>query len=278
MKIQYDARVLSSLALFVDHKLLEKGEAYTNASGAFYPIDSNLAGMYAYSLPYKQIVNDASISGANIMSGVYLDGQFITPGQSGLYGINHYNGVVYFTGAITNPTSRLSGRYAYKDFSVKTTDETDFRLLFGQKYLHNQKYAQNPAGIEEDVEIYPIIYIRPSTIENKPFAFAGVDDNTMVARCVIIADNTYNVLCAANILKNTNLQALPIYDSLPFGPDGIYTGQLYNYNTIPQYAEYRPIIWKVKTATVNAEDDDLNLLGKKTMFVDFELRTLGAHS
>lgn len=277
MNIQYDVRLLSSLALYVDYKLLKMGQAYTNESGALYPISSDLYGKYGYSTPHKQLVNDLSITGANIMSGVYLDGSFIVPGQSGLYGINHYNGVAYFNQAITNPTGRLSAKYAYKDFSVKVTDETDYKLLFGNKYLSNQLYAQSPTGVEEDVEIYPIIYIKPVNIENKPFAFAGIDDNTMMARCVIIAENMYSVLGATNILKNLNLKQLPVYSSLPFNQMGLYTGTPYNFELLPQYLANSPVIWKVKTSTVAAKSDDFNLLNKKTMFVDLEIRTLGTH-
>lgn len=277
MNIQYDARVLSSLALFVDYKLLKMGQAYTNASGSLYPISSELKGYYGYGTPYKQLVNDLSISGANIMSGVYLDGQFITPGQSGLYGINHYNGVAYFSQQITNPTTRLSASYAYKDFSVKVTDQTDYKLLFGNKYLSSQKYAQSPTGVEEDVEIYPIIYIKPTYIENVPFAFAGLDDNTMTARCVIIAEDMYSVLGASNIIQNLNLKQLPVYSTLPFNQMGLYTGTPYNFEQLPQYMDYKPLIWKVKAISVASKGDDFNLLNKKTMFVDIEIRTLSAH-
>ena len=237
MNIQLDVRILSSLALYVDYKLLKQGAAYTNASGALYPIQSDLKGLYGYTVPHKQVVNDTSISGANIMSGVYLDGSFITPGQSGLYGINHYKGVAYFTGAISNPTGRLSAKYAFKDFSVKVTDQTDYKLLFGNKYLSNQQYAATPTGIEEDVEIYPIIYIRPTSVENNPFALAGLDDNTMIARAVIIAEDMYSVLGAVNILKDLNLKQLPVYSSLPFNQMGLYTGIPYNFEQLPQFLD-----------------------------------------
>lgn len=277
MNIQYDVRVLSSLALYVDYKLLKVGQAYTNTSGALYPISSDLKGMYGYGTPYKQLVNDTSITGANIMSGVYLDGNFIAPGQSGLYGINHYNGIAYFTNAISNPTSRLTAKYAYKDFSVKVTDQTDYKLLFGNKYLKNQLYAQNPTGVEEDVEIYPIIYIRPTVVENQPFAFAGLDDNLMSVRCVIIAEDMYSVLGASNILKNLNLKQLPVYSSLPFNQMGLYTGTPYNFEQLPQFQQNNPIIWKARTSSVAAKGDDFNLLNKKTMFVDFDIRTLSTH-
>lgn len=264
------------MALFIDHKLL-KQNAFTNATGAFYPITSQYAGLYAYSLPYKQIVNDVSITGATIMSGVYHNGTFLTPGTGNFYGINHYEGVVYFTQPISNPSTTLSGVFAYKDFSVKVTDKTDYKLLFDGKYVPNQKYASNPTGIEEDVEVFPIIYLRPTSSENRPFALAGLDDNTIMVRAVMIAEDMYKVMGAANILKDLRLKPLPVYSSLPFNQMGLYTGAPYDFEQLPQYLTNSPIIWKAKTVTVSSKGDDFNLLDKKTAFVDFEIRLLSTH-
>jgi len=276
MNIQYDARMLSSLSLFLDHKLLKEGAAYTNHSGAFYPVATKINGLYAYGVPFKQLVNDTSIIGANVMSGVYLDGTFIKPGQSGFYGINHYEGLAYFTSPISNAQNRLSGVYAYKDFSIKLTDKTDYKLLFGTKYLNNQTYAQSPTGLSEDTEVFPIIYIKASQIENNPFAFGGLDDNTMNVRCVMVAQDMYSVLGASNIFKDLNLKTFAVYDSLPFGQLGLYTGVNYNYENLTKI-DKTPLIWKVKAINVNPKTDEFNLMNLKTMFVDFEIRTLATH-
>ena len=274
MNIQIDQRILSSLALFIDYKLL-KQNAFTNATGTFYPIDSEYAGLHAYSLPYKQIVNDTSISGAHVMSGVYYSGNFLTPGQGNFYGINHYEGTAYFTQPVN--AYALSGVFAHKDFGVKVTDRTDYKLLFDGKYVDNGKYASNPTGIPEDVEVSPIIYLRPSTTENRPFALGGLDDNTVIVRAVLIADDMFKVLGASNILKDLKLKQLPIYSSLPFDQNGLYTGVPYNFEQLPKYLSNNPIIWKVRTSTVAARGDDFNLLDKKTAFVDFEIRLLATH-
>jgi hypothetical protein len=254
-----------------------KQNAFVNTSSSFFPISSQYNGLYAYSLPYKQIVNDTSISGANIMSGVYYNGTFLTPGTGNFYGINHYEGTVYFTQPIVNPSQSLSGVFAYKEFGVKVTDKTDYKLLFDGKYIPNQKYASNPTGIEEDVEVFPIIYLRPTLTENRPFALAGLDDNTVMVRAVIIAEDMYKVMGASNILKDLRLKTLPIYSSLPFDQLGLYTGAAYNFEQLPQYLTNNPIIWKAKTVTVSSRGDDFNLLDKKTAFVDFEIRLLATH-
>ena len=276
MNIQYDTRMLSSLALLLDYKLLKQGQAYTNYSGRFYPVNTKINGLYAYGAPFKQLVNDTSISGATVMSGIYLDGSFLRPGQSGFYGINHYDGLAYFTSPVSNAQNRLSGNYAYKDFSIKLTDQTDYKLLFGSKYLSNQAYAQNPTGVAEDAEIFPIIYVKATDIENKPFAFGGLDDNTMHVRCVMVAEDMYSVLGVSNIFKNLNLKTFTVYNTLPFNQLGLYTGVNYNYENLTGIANI-PLIWKVKAININPKSDEFNLMNLKTMFVDFEIRTLATH-
>ena len=58
MNIQLDVRILSSLALYIDYKLLKVGKAYTNYSSYLYPINTKLNGLYGYATPFKQLVND----------------------------------------------------------------------------------------------------------------------------------------------------------------------------------------------------------------------------
>ena len=79
MKAQFDNRVMSSLLLFVDHKLLNHGEAFDNHSSYFTEANQTYANYFNYSAPFKQLVSDVSIDGATVMTGVYLDDTFIIP-------------------------------------------------------------------------------------------------------------------------------------------------------------------------------------------------------
>ena len=65
MKPQYQHELMTSFMLWFDHELLQKGEAYSNQTGVlYYDNDSRLPSPYkAYSSPYKQWVNDSSITG-----------------------------------------------------------------------------------------------------------------------------------------------------------------------------------------------------------------------
>ena len=149
-------------------------------------------------------------------------------------------------------------------------------MLFGTKYLSNQAYAQNPTGLAEDTEVFPIIYVKASQIENNPFAFGGLDDNTMNVRCVMIAEDMYSVLGVSNIFKDLNLKTFTVYDTLPFSQLGLYTGLNYNYENLTKI-DKTPLIWKAKVVNINPRSDEFNLMNLKTMFVDFEIRTLATH-
>ena len=72
MKPQYQHKVMTSFLLWFDNFLLTKGEAFSNKTGSFhYVSDSRLPSSYrAFSSPYKQFVNDSSIPGAIVKSGI----------------------------------------------------------------------------------------------------------------------------------------------------------------------------------------------------------------
>ena len=49
MKIQFENKVMSSLLLFIDHEIVQEGEAYSDTGSAFYKIDSLFNDYYVYS-------------------------------------------------------------------------------------------------------------------------------------------------------------------------------------------------------------------------------------
>ena len=83
MKAQFENKAMSSLLLYIDNKILTKGEAYTNiTSGSVYPISNQYNGIHTYATPFKQLVSDTSIVGANVLSGVFQNGLFYCLSQN----------------------------------------------------------------------------------------------------------------------------------------------------------------------------------------------------
>lgn len=231
MRPQYDNRITSSLLLYVDNLLLTKGESYSNVTTRFYPNDSLFGGYYAYASPYKQIIADASITGATIMTGVYLGGTFIGTGQSGFAAIDYYNGQLYFTTPV--PTSvPISGTYSTKEFNVVLTDEPEDYLLFETKYSQKPRVTQTISGLQNDSLPYPIIFIKNNSSNNEPFAFGGTDETRSFFRLVVMADSQFAIDAVNSIVRDQTRSYVPIFNDneFPFNALGHTTG--YNYTGI----------------------------------------------
>jgi len=229
MKAQFDNRVMSSLLLFVDHKLLDHGEAFDNHSSYFTEANQTYANYFNYSAPFKQLVSDVSIDGANVMTGVYLDDSFIIPGQSGLNSIDYKNGQVNFTQQITG-NNRISGNYAVKEFNTYLTTLSEEEILFESKYHVKPKTHQTTTGLAPSAQTFPAIFVKNVSSENVPFSFGGTDQTNFNARLVVLADSAYNLDAACSILKDVvKSNVYFIQDELPYNALGAYTGVAYNY-------------------------------------------------
>ena len=275
MKVSFDVNLLSSFLLYVDHRLQSYGEAFTNYSGLLYPVQTKIAGKSAYSTPFRQLVNDTSISGANVMSGVYLNGNFVGVGQSGLHAINHDLGTVYFNAALPANTS-ISGRYAIKEFSIEYTNKLEYKLLFDTKYVTNSQFNQTLSGLASDIKTTPAIFLRPKVTENAGFSFGGLDDNNFKIRAILIADNEFQRVAACNVLKNMNLRTFNVASSTPFDYLGNYTGLNYNYNNLNFISGYEPLITEIKVIDVPLRGDFQDI-GKNIAMVDFTVSTIMRH-
>ena len=93
MKPQFDNEVMSSFYLWFDHTLTNVGEAYTNYGSLFYPVNNMYQAYSTYGSPFRQFVADASITGATILSGVYLNSDFKERTESNFTGVNYGLGI-----------------------------------------------------------------------------------------------------------------------------------------------------------------------------------------
>jgi hypothetical protein len=69
MKAQFENEVMTSLMLYVDHYIMDRGQAYTNNNSSFYKISEDYTDYQVWAAPYKQLVCDHSVAGATVMSG-----------------------------------------------------------------------------------------------------------------------------------------------------------------------------------------------------------------
>ena len=195
MKTQYENRVLSSFMLWFDHTLLDKGEAFTNHSSKYYPVDGTYFGYTTYGAPLKLFVTDSSINSATVASGVYVSGtsagNLKLTGQHPLVDINYDQGQVYLNGSVAS-NAVVSGNYAIKDFNVYLTSKAEQELLFEDAIKLRPSTTQTETGLASNVSTYPAIFIKNNGGENEPWAFGGQDVTKTNVRAIVQADSQFN--------------------------------------------------------------------------------------
>jgi hypothetical protein len=232
MKANYQNILTSSFLLFLDNQILKNGQAFTNVSSLFYPITGVYEGYYTYGGPYKQILNDASISGASQFTGVYVDGSFTIPGQNGLVAINHYDGQLIFSSSQAGKT--ISGDYAIKDFNVYLTDKSEEFILFTTKIEPKSRKNIPVRGLEKNEITYPAVFLRLDSSKNEPFAFGGTDMTNTTFRTIIMSNSMFSLDAVCGILRDTSHNFFRLVDNqaLNFNAMSAYTGVAFNYKNI----------------------------------------------
>lgn len=234
MKAQLDNYIMSSFLMWLDNKILTKGEAFKNFSSIFYPIPNLYFGLSSYGLPFKQIVCDKSVSNANLLSGVYINNNFISVGQNNLSGINPSEGQIYFGQNISSP---ISGSYAVKDFNIYLTSDPEENILFETQYKIKPKTIQNPTGLAPNSMSCPAIFIKNNGSTNDPYAFGGMDKTTLEIRLLILGDSMFNIDAIISILRDTVRTYIPIIRNSPFNSYGFLNNGYYDYNLLKANAD-----------------------------------------
>lgn len=275
MKPQFENILMSSMTLWFDHTLLKKGEAFSNHSSIFYPITNIYNGYYSYGAPFKNLIRDESITGANIISGVYINNTFITTGVSGLVSINADQGQLYFD--VDQSNSTISGNYAVKDYGIHLTNENEERILFETKFNLNPKTIENPTGLPINAQTYPAIYLKNNGGNNEPLAFGGLDSTNINVRTIVISDSMFSMDALTSIFKDVVRTYIPLVqpNEMPFNSlNGLKTR--YNYDILTtgkagsSSSVYIKNVYVSKNVTNRGQYQDLNP-DAISAFVDFEL-------
>ena len=234
MRIQYENLLLSNFIFFVDHNLSTEGEAYANHGSNFYPLTQQYENIHSYSAPFKQFVCDESISGStnpDVLSGVYLNNNYISPGEGGLVSINPYQGQLYFN---TQVTGTISGNYSVKDFNIYLTNEAEEDLLFETHFELNPRTEQVPTGIPTDHKTYPAIFLKDIGGKNIPHSYGGTDLTRTTIRAIVLARSSYELDAVCSIFRDFKGKDIPLIPEkdMPFNSMGAYTGGFNYLNSV----------------------------------------------
>lgn len=274
MKEQFQHTLLSSFSLWFDNYLLRKGEAYTNQTGSFFNYqDSRVpSGYNVFGSSYKQFVTDSSITGANIADGIYVDG--VWRDRSNDVIIDYENGRVLSTGI--SPSSEVTGSFAYKDFNIYFTNETEEDLIIERQHKFSKKFPVEEKAIEPYDQTIPAIFINTETFKNEPFAFGGLDKTYSKVSCVVMADNTYHLDGVLSIFADSRNE---VFAKIPFAEHPINEwGDIklppFNYSSLQ--SNYRDSLFFIENIIATKISDRIREnLPKNTYigFLDFDIYT-----
>jgi hypothetical protein len=206
---QFHHKFTNSFFLWFDNYLLTKGQAYTNTTGRFFNyIDERLpTGDKTFGSAYKQWVNDSSIAGATIPSGVYVNGVF--SGRNSTLVLDFENGRAISTQIPTG--SSVTGSFSVKDFNVYFSNETEEDLIIENKYDINSRIVINSENyISPYDQVIPAIFLSLDGSSNKGFAFGGMEETTISAKAVILAENNYQLDGVLSIFTDSRNEVFPI--------------------------------------------------------------------
>ena len=274
MKAAYITNLMSSFYLWIDHEILSKGEAFINYSGRLYNSpDPNFPTNSVYSAPFRQWVYDSSIPNANIPSGVFINGNYLARAGSGL-NIDFNKGRIILNSGINS--NNITVNYSFKEYNVYYTDEKEEKLLFEKAYNITPKVTQITGGLGYLDTPYPCIFIKHRMGENIPFAFGGEDSTRTMARCIILASNSFSLDGLISILSDSARKVFPLLnpEDFPFNYYGDFkSGNNFNYINLCKNQPPSSLVYIDKVTVSKLDEIDNAKINKKCVaaLVDFEL-------
>lgn len=229
MKEQFQHKLMTSFALWFDHQLLSKGEAYSNKTGQFfnYSDDRIDSSLNVFGSAYKQFVTDSSITGATIPTGVYIDGTEYTRDDGIIFDFD--NGRIFSPSLPTG--SIITGSFAVKDFNLYFSSEDEEDLLIERKYNETSAYEYANTHIDPYDDSIPAVFINSETIENEPFSFGGEDKTQTAIKCIIISNDTFKLDGILSIFADSRYEVFPQipFSEHPIDEYGDLKSGIYNY-------------------------------------------------
>jgi hypothetical protein len=277
MKASYITNLMSSFYLWLDHEILTRGEAFINYSGKLYNSpDPNFPNNSIYGSPFRQWVYDSSVPNANISSGIFVNGNFIDRGVSGLK-IDFNKGRAILNSGLNS--NNVTATYSFKEYNIYYTDEREEKLLFEKAYNVTPKVTQVTGALGYLDTPYPCIFIKHRMGENVPFAFGGEDSTETMVRCIVLASNSFSLDGLISILSDSARKVFPVLnpDDFPFNYFGDFKlSNNFNYINLCKNQPSNSLVYIDKVTVSKLDEIDNAKINKKCVaaLVDFELSDL----
>jgi len=277
MKSSYITNLMSSFYLWLDHEILNRGEAFINYSGKLYSSpDPNFSNKSVYGAPFRQWVYDSSIPNVNIPSGIFINGNYLARGVSGL-NIDFNKGRAILNNGINS--NNITVNYSFKEYNIYYTDEREEKLLFEKAYNATPKVTQVTGALGYLDSPYPCIFIKHRMGENVPFAFGGEDSTQTMVRCIVLASNSFSLDGLISILSDSARKVFPLLnpDDFPFNYFGDFkSGNNFNYINLCKEQSPSSFVYIDKVTVSKLDEIENSKINKKCVaaLIDFDLSSV----
>jgi hypothetical protein len=268
---------MSSFYLWLDHEILNRGEAFINYSGKLYSSpDPNFSNKSVYGAPFRQWVYDSSIPNVNIPSGIFINGNYLARGVSGL-NIDFNKGRAILNNGINS--NNITVNYSFKEYNIYYTDEREEKLLFEKAYNATPKVTQVTGALGYLDSPYPCIFIKHRMGENVPFAFGGEDSTQTMVRCIVLASNSFSLDGLISILSDSARKVFPLLnpDDFPFNYFGDFkSGNNFNYINLCKEQSPSSFVYIDKVTVSKLDEIENSKINKKCVaaLIDFDLSSV----
>lgn len=272
MKELYSHKVLTSFYLWFDHNLLNNAQAFHNESTLLYSQDDHRVPnmLVPFASPFKQWVYDSSIAGAQVPTGIYIDGVF-TPKSSDVV-LDYDNGRVLLNG-VAAPT--VSGNYSAKDFNTYIVSNEDSKMIFEGNFNPVSPTQMVPqTGVNAIGYTAPACFIMNTSTDSKPFAFGGEQETINKMRVIVVTDDIYKLDGCVSMFRDLANSIIPLVSvkDAPFDEYGDLKSGSFNYANLAAANSSRYLyIDKVSATKITNNQQSKNNPTLRYGIIDFYL-------
>jgi len=273
MKELFQHKLTNSFALWFNHTLMDKGEAYQSVSGELYPVsDDRIDDSYSvYASSFKEWVMDSSFG--NVVTGI-KDGDDNVYGRGDGIVFDFMNGRVLSPTALTSPVTPLPETYNKKEINVYNVNDDEDDLVVDRSF----EFGVSATGAIAPYDlVVPAAFISVNGMENEPLAFGGEQMTKTTITATILTDDPYQLDGVLSIFadsKNEIFAGIPMSGN-PVDENGDLKGGLdYTYTGVvagipPKYFYVEDVTTsKLKQKTKKKVADELYV-----GFIDFDVTT-----
>ncbi len=277
MLAQFDHSLTISAFLWAQSQIQGMAAAYFNATVPFYPTaDARYTGYYSYSAPWKQLVYDSSISGAQVVNMV-SGGGFSAPltRASGLH-FDYLNGRVLVPAAL-GANLALTGAVSVSEVNMYLPNATEESLLTQTKFFRNPRYQGMPtSGIDPYAMVTPAVFLNTIDDKSEQFAFGGIDNTITTFTLTCFCESDYQLKGLFSLFRDSRYGYIPLINIAQNPLDGYNDTKggsgTYSYqNIITQYGTPGNLIYVQSVRTSKVSDKMQLNPGLFAGIIDLEL-------